>query len=497
MKLRKYDLRNKRSFLIVGIIAIILIVIFSFFIYKFIKIGKVEYKLDSGTVIMDNNNDSMVLKNDATLKMKWTGNYYIKYINSKEEVVLSPNVISYNEGKIHLYGKFFEVRNKDDIVITKDETKIDNISSPKFYKIEDRKYLLISGSIISSDSQISANDYLLVELDKSGNAKLTNNKVNLKTITKTTLVTSSYEFDINNELLKFGDDTIDLKKIIGTSNQYKEDDNSSGSNDTDGSGDGNGTGGGGSDNKENTPETGQTNTGAVVTPNSNGNVVNNNDNKKDDEPKKDNTKPQATVTSVVGVVPSYNYINANYVIYDPYNNYTSCFVEVRNSSGALIKKINMSKSSNSVMIDELDYNSTYTLLFKYSYTENGEEKYNTYYEETVNTKSPKYYITLNKVSNISKTVSYNINLDNSAFNEIINGSSVVTITSTLSVGDTVIYDNISKEVTEGKVPKFLSGTFALPDNISVGDVVTIKLNSVSINGKTINYNDTEYKFINR
>lgn len=50
MKLRKYDLRNKRSFLIVGIIAIILIVIFSFFIYKFIKIGNVEYKLDSGTV---------------------------------------------------------------------------------------------------------------------------------------------------------------------------------------------------------------------------------------------------------------------------------------------------------------------------------------------------------------------------------------------------------------------------------------------------------------
>ena len=65
MKLRKYDLRNKRSFLIVGIIAIILIVIFSFFIYKFIKIGNVEYKLDSGTVIMDNNNDSMVLKENA------------------------------------------------------------------------------------------------------------------------------------------------------------------------------------------------------------------------------------------------------------------------------------------------------------------------------------------------------------------------------------------------------------------------------------------------
>lgn len=490
MKLRKYDLRNKRSFLIVGIIAIILIVIFSFFIYKFIKIGNVEYKLDSGTVIMDNNNDSMVLKENATLKMKWTGNYYLKFDDSKKEEVLSPNVISYDDGKIYLYGKFFEVRNKDDIVITKDETKIDNISTPRFYKIEDRKYLLVSGSIISSDGQISANDFLLVELDKSGNAKLTNNKVNLKTISKTTLVTSTYEFDINNELLKFGDDTIDLKKIIGTSNQYKEDDSKgSGDGTEDGTGDGTGTGNGGGN------ETGQTNTGNVVTPDSKGEVVNNKDNK-DNKPD-DTKKPQATVTSVVGVTTSYNNINANYVIYDPYNNYTSTFVEVRNSSGALIKKVNMSKSGNSVILDNLDYNSTYTLLFKYSYTENGEEKYNTYYEETVNTKSPKYYITLNKVSNISKTVSYNVNLDNRAFNEIISGTVPVTINATLRVGDTVIYGNISKEVTEGKVPKFLSGTFALPDNINVGDVVTIKVNSVNINGKTINYNDIEYRFINR
>ena len=490
MKLRKYDLRNRRSFLIVGIIAIILIVIFSFFIYKFIKIGNVEYKLDSGTVIMDNNNDSMVLKENATLKMKWTGNYYLKFDDSKKEEVLSPNVISFDDGKIYLYGKFFEVRNKDDIVITKDETKIDNISTPRFYKIEDRKYLLVSGSIISSDGQISANDFLLVELDKSGNAKLTNNKVNLKTISKTTLVTSTYEFDINNELLKFGDDTIDLKKIIGTSNQYKEDDSKgSGDGTEDGTGDGTGTGNGGGN------ETGQTNTGNVVTPDSKGEVVNNKDNK-DNKPD-DTKKPQATVTSVVGVTASYNNINANYVIYDPYNNYTSTFVEVRNSSGALIKKVNMSKSGNSVILDNLDYNSTYTLLFKYSYTENGEEKYNTYYEETVNTKSPKYYITLNKVSNISKTVSYNVNLDNSAFNEIISGTVPVTINATLRVGDTVIYGNISKEVTEGKVPKFLSGTFALPDNINVGDVVTIKVNSVNINGKTINYNDIEYRFINR
>ena len=67
-------------------------------------------------------------------------------------------------------------------------------------------------------------NYLLVELDKIGNAKLSNNKINLKTISPTKLVTSKYTFDIANEILTYGSDIIDLKKIIGSTNTYTKED---------------------------------------------------------------------------------------------------------------------------------------------------------------------------------------------------------------------------------------------------------------------------------
>ena len=87
----------------------------------------------------------------------------------------------------------------------------------------------------------------MVELDKQGNAKLSNNKLQLKTISETTLVTSKYTFDIANEKLNYGKYDIDLKKIIGSSNQYvKESENSSDTDKNGGNGKGNGqeTGGG-------------------------------------------------------------------------------------------------------------------------------------------------------------------------------------------------------------------------------------------------------------
>ena len=65
---------------------------------------------------------------------------------------------------------------------------------------------------------------LMVDLDKVGNATLTNHKVNLKTFSETEIVTSNYTFDIANEILTYGSDIIDLKKIIGSTNTYTKED---------------------------------------------------------------------------------------------------------------------------------------------------------------------------------------------------------------------------------------------------------------------------------
>lgn len=55
-----------------------------------------------------------------------------------------------------------------------------------------------------------------------GDTLLSNYELNMKTIKPLKLKTGSYEFDIANEKLIFGEEEIDLKKIIGSTNEYKE-----------------------------------------------------------------------------------------------------------------------------------------------------------------------------------------------------------------------------------------------------------------------------------
>ena len=111
-----------------------------------------------------------------------------------------------------LYGKYYEISSGDEINITSGETVIKSTALTKFYKLEDRKYLVVDKEIKSADGLLSTSDFLMIDLDKAGNATLTNHKVNLKTFSATTIVTSNYTFDIANEILVYGSDKIDLKE---------------------------------------------------------------------------------------------------------------------------------------------------------------------------------------------------------------------------------------------------------------------------------------------
>jgi len=74
---------------------------------------------------------------------------------------------------------------------------------------------------------IKTKDYLIVEIDKNGNSKLYNNYINVKTINPIVLSTSLYDFDVANELLITNKNTINLKKVIGSSNMYEKEEEES------------------------------------------------------------------------------------------------------------------------------------------------------------------------------------------------------------------------------------------------------------------------------
>ena len=211
--MRKYDSKNKRNIGIIVVICILVAVIFSFFLIKVINLSKVKYELESSSELFDIDKNNILLNESGTIKKKWNQKYYLTYMD--EQYQIGNHVIAFNNNEISLtlYGEFYEINKNSEVNITKEETKLNNLAISRFYKLEDRKYLIVDSNIKSEDEALVTTNYLIVELDRLGNAILYNNTLNVKTFKETKIVTSTYTFDIANELLIYENETVDLMNI--------------------------------------------------------------------------------------------------------------------------------------------------------------------------------------------------------------------------------------------------------------------------------------------
>ena len=141
--MRKYDIKNKRNIGIIIAISVLIIIMFSLVIRLFLSIDKKEYQVIPGTLVFDKDKTIVKVESNATIKMKWNKEYYLKY--NDKEIGLGTSAISYNEdtGELHLYGRYYEISAGDEINITSDETIIKSTALTKFYKLADRKYLVV------------------------------------------------------------------------------------------------------------------------------------------------------------------------------------------------------------------------------------------------------------------------------------------------------------------------------------------------------------------
>ena len=392
--MRKYDIKNKRNIGIIIGISIIIIIMFSLCIKLFLSSDKKEYLISEGTLVFDKDKSIIKVENDSIIKTKWNNDYYLIYDNSSSD--LGKTAITYNEssGEIHLYGKYYEINSGDEINITSDETIIKSSALTKFYKLADRKYLVIDKNIKSADGLLSTSDFLLVDIDKVGNATLTNHKISLKVFSASTIVTSNYTFDIANEILTYGSDKIDLKKIIGSSNTYTKEDLVP---------------------EENIQNNSGVNTSDITTIHDNNNNENNNGSSgtKNNNIQLEEIKKETKRTSVIAVTTKVNKIVVDYVIYDPKKEYSSVYMEVKDNSSNKVSTYYLSSSSTTYELNENIFPKTsYELIFKYSYLdESNTLKVETFDKITVTTKEP--IISL-KITRIDKDIiNYLITNDNS------------------------------------------------------------------------------------
>ena len=97
---------------------------------------------------------------------------------------------------------------------------IEDLNTPQIYKLDDRLYLFAGKKIASFDGTIAADGFIKISLDRNGNGLLQSIGLNKKTINHVILVCEDRYFDIGSELLYSNGIETNLRKVIGSTNEY-------------------------------------------------------------------------------------------------------------------------------------------------------------------------------------------------------------------------------------------------------------------------------------
>ena len=376
--MRKLNKQNKIYITLLSLFVIICLVVVSIFIVYKIKDYNIKYKISPVSYVFNSDKELITIKDNTYVKKDFFGNYYL--IDKESKINLGKNVVIYNssDNEITLLGSFYEILENGETKKYSGESSFSSYLN-KIFKIEDRKYLVTGKTIKTEDDLLTAENYLLIDLDKVGNSYVYNNVINYKSFGILNLITDTFNFKTNEEILVLNNEEIDLTKIKGSTNKYKEQKkehlDSSNNN----------------DNPSNIYEEEQifiNNIHQTITEN----------------------KYVSHKTTVFDAKASNSSIDLTYMVYDPLTEFTKVYVNVY-TNDVFVGTYELASGETNYTLKGLNSNTLYHLEFFYDYMVEGNlvsKKFDMLDVKTLNVKGQ---ITLETVSNNS--VSYILRVDDS------------------------------------------------------------------------------------
>ena len=466
---RKFGKKNIKLFVLFSFLVLLVILLFVYIIYVALSYDKTEYLVTNGSFMYDVDNNYVHLEEEAKIQQKWNKRYYL-YVNSKKgnkRTDLGEDVVVYNKSDylLYIYGTNYQIDINGDVSYSDKKVEIARNGSPTIFKLSDRRYLLVGSNIHTKNNDIKTDGYLIVEIDKSGNALLLNNEMNIKTLNTLVLMTNSFDFDVANEKMIIGEEIVDLKKISGSTNQYVEpvEEDKEKSDDSDKKANNK------TNNSSNSSNSGQNNGGNI-----NNNIINSN------SKEKLNITKSAVLTSVAGYT---SYIDVFYSINDPKNEYVSVYLLVEGLNYK--QKFNLNKNITKYRIRDLKPNSEYTIRFGYSYTDS---ESGVLVDEIVNVLNVKTKDIFSKIS-ITKVsgskIYFKVNYDDSYAFE---SADVVAYSDGINIGMVTV--NTNQATSSYGYSGFIDAS------TSLGYEIILKLENCVYNGEMVSAN-VQTKFINK
>lgn len=471
---RKLNVKNKIYIVIFIIVIVAIIAILAIFAKKTPE-DKSIIAVTSNNILYSSSFQNLDTSTGGEVKKNWDEEF--QYINANSEKFdLGKHSLVYekNNNNITVLGDNYQILSTGDVVENKkDFTELSKEGS-SFYKLDDRLYLIYSNEISDSTKVIYAKSYLLVYIDVQGNASLINDSINVKTINPIILVFDKFIFDVANEQLIVGEKSIDLKKVIGSSNKYVKHEKQEIVTKID---------------SEKLLESYNKlinnfnqladNFGASQNISNNNYVINGTSSGGKNAINKTELTKRVNLR---GAVSNSTYIDVSYVVVDPENKYQTVYLLVTgNISGEnATVKILLDKYETVYRINDLKPNSEYTISLGYIEVvkdqESNEKELVDQVEDVINLRTTKVDIalTISKITS-NRILHFNVKMGKG----YVLSNAEVSLYTNDEIGESVEVDINEAISSEG-----FTGTFELPE----GTEFNLVLENTKYNGKNVDLN---------
>lgn len=221
--MRKLEKKNTISFNVFGALIVAALIAFTIVVVTVIRSRTDSETISSSSVVYNDANEYVSLNKEGKLEKKWDGKYYLKA--DGEKYSLGDNAVIYdkNSGILSVYGNLYEILSDGTVVSTTGRTEISDYNSPGIYKLDDRKYLFTGSAINATDGSFGTSKYVIVSIYRSGTALLMNDAQYANMVYPVMLNSEDLFFDIASEYAYYDKNLINLKNVLGSSNEYKGD----------------------------------------------------------------------------------------------------------------------------------------------------------------------------------------------------------------------------------------------------------------------------------
>ncbi|MDR1329990.1 MAG: hypothetical protein LBK23_10355 [Oscillospiraceae bacterium] len=217
--MRRFNKKAIVSCAVLGGVVVLNLAVLILMVFRVSGQRETVYQLPAGSIVYAKDNQPVTVMEAGVIRSSADGLFYLSFTDGGDEYPLGPRPVTYNPdmSALRMYGGGYQVFDDGGVSTLRGETEVTSFDSPAFYKLADRRYIMVGGAITDETGLFSADNFLYIVLDKLGNAQLLNDVVNMKTLREMVLQSGDVRFNISGERIDTGGVSIDLTKILGTS----------------------------------------------------------------------------------------------------------------------------------------------------------------------------------------------------------------------------------------------------------------------------------------